>query len=106
MPPTLKPSAKLGLPWVDSLTLLVSTDKFLFKTQLTWLFTVSKSYKSKFNQNRYIDHYISYASRQLAPHEYWTANNKKNFFLPMSSLRPSVFDLHSHAICEKKTCPS
>ena len=65
---------------------------------------VSTPYNIQLKPNRYIDHYISYASKQLAPSEYWTASNQNIFILQMIFLPPSIFDLHTvdFQICETK----
>ena len=95
MPPTLKPSPKPDSHRDDSITSQLSTGKFQFKAQLTSLYMVSTPHKLQLNPNRFIDHHISYASEQLAPSEYWTANYHKIFTLQMNFLRPSVFHLQT-----------
>ena len=56
---------------------------------------VSTQYKLQLNSNRNKDLYISYASIQLAPYEYWTASDQNIFTLQTNFLRPSGFDLHN-----------
>ena len=56
---------------------------------------VSIPYELQLSRSRYNDHYILYASKQLAPYEYWTANIQKVFTLQMNRLRLSVFDLQT-----------
>ena len=73
-PPTLKPSSKPDLQRDLPLLSQLLTEKFQFKSQSTWLYIVSTPYKFQLNPNRYNDNYISPASKQLAPYEYWTAN--------------------------------
>ena len=77
MPPTLKPSAQLDLHRDDSLTSQLSTEKYQFKPQLISQYMVSEPYRFQLNPNRYKDPYISSASKEIAPYDYWTANNQK-----------------------------
>ena len=41
------------------------------------------------------DHYISYASKQIAAYEYWTANNLKISIVQKIFSRPCIFDLQA-----------
>ena len=95
MPPTLKLSSKPGFYRDDSITFRLSTEKLQFNPQLTSLYMVSTTHKSQINRNCYIDHYISYASKQLAPCEHSTVKNQKIFTQQMKFLLNSVFHLHS-----------
>ena len=95
MPPNLKPPQKPDLHRDDPLMKSLSTEKFQFKPQLTSLYMIPTSYKFAIPANRQNDHFVSYASRQLLPYDYWTANQQKLFTLQFNLLRPSVFDLHT-----------
>ena len=55
----------------------LSTDKFQFKPQLTSLYMIPTSYKFYIAVNRQKNLFISYASRQLLPYDYWTVNQTK-----------------------------
>ena len=77
----------------DSLTSQLSTEQFQFKPQLTSLYMVSSPYKFQLNPNRYNDHYILCASKQLAPYEYWSANDRKKL------LCKSFFNEFQYLIC-------
>ena len=70
----------------DSLTSQLSTEKLVFKLQLTSLYMVSTPYKSQFIPKDIQDLYVSYASKHLAPNKYWTANNQKIFTLQLKFL--------------------
>ena len=95
MPPTLKSSSKTDLDRDDSLTSQLSTENFQFKPKLTPLYMVSTPYKFQLKPNRYNDHYISYASKQLALYDYLTTKIQKIFTVQVIHLRPSMFDLHN-----------
>ena len=95
MPPTLKLSPGPDLHTDFSLTAQLSSEKFPFKRQLTSLYVVSTPCKFQLNPNRSKNQHIFYASEEIAPFGYWTANNQKVFTLQMNFLRASVFDLHT-----------
>ena len=95
MPPNLKPPQKPDLHRDDNLVKSLSTEKFQFKPQLTSLYMIPTTYKFSIAVNRQNDHFISYASRQLFPYDYWITNQQKLFTLQFNLLRPSVFDLHT-----------
>ena len=67
--PAQSPKPALGKD--DSLISQLETEKSQFKT------TVSTPCNFQFYPNRYIDLYISCASKQLSPYECWTANFQK-----------------------------
>ena len=77
IPPNLKPSSKVDLNGDDSLVSQLSTETFQNKPQLTSLYMVSTPHKFQINPNRFNDHYIMYSSKQIAPYEYWMANNQQ-----------------------------
>ena len=57
---------------------------------------VSTPFNFQLTRNHFNDQYISYASKQLAPYEYWTASNQKSFSLQLNFVRNFVFDLHAN----------
>ena len=81
MPPTFKLSQKPNSHPDGSLSSQLSTGEFQFKAQLTSLYIVSTPYNFQLNPNRYADHYILNASKQLASYENRTAENRKIFNL-------------------------
>ena len=92
---TLQPPSKPDLHRDSSLTSQLSSESFLFKSQLTSPYLLSTPYKYQLNPNRYNYLYIPNASKQLAPADYCNIINQKIFTLQMKFLRPSVFDLHT-----------
>ena len=92
---TLKSSSKLDLHRNGSLTPQLLTEKLEFQPQLTSFYMVSKPYKFQFYPNCNNDHYILYASVEIAAYVCWTANVQKIFNLQTILLERSVFDLHT-----------
>ena len=95
MIPTPKPSEKPNLLREDSSTTQLSIKKIQFKSQLTALYMVSKTYRVQQKPTCHNDHYNSYALKQLAPLEHWTASTQIIFSLQKNFQRPSILELHT-----------
>ena len=90
-------SSKLSLsPIRDGhLISFISHDDFIFKAQLTSLYTHPTIYSFRlFDKNQ--DFITSIASKKImGPYQYWLDNGVKIFSLQFSFLRPSTYDLQT-----------
>ena len=71
---------------------LLSNGDFVFKAQLTPLYTHPTDYSFRlYDKNQ--DLITSIASKIMGPYQYWLDNGVKIFSLQFNFLRPSIYDL-------------
>ena len=76
----------------DYLVPILSTNRFSFKSQLTFLYMHPTDYTFKlYDENQ--DFFTSIASKIMTPYHYWLDNRIKIFSLQFNFLRPSIYDL-------------
>ena len=91
-PPVIPTKLQLSTNCDEYLTLILHTNRFSFKTQLTSLYVHPTDYTFKLYDKKQ-DFFTSSASKIMAPFYYWLDNGVKIFSLIFNFLRPSIYDL-------------
>ena len=91
-PPIIPTKPQLSTNRDEYLTPILSTNQFSFKSQLTSLYMHPTDYTFKlYDKNQ--DFFTSFASKIMAPYQYWFDNGVKIFSLQFNFLRLSIYDL-------------
>ena len=91
-PPLLPSKSSLSTNRGDQIIPLFSHDRFIFKAHLTSPYMHPTDYTFRlYDKNQ--DFFTSIASKIMSLYQYWLDNGVKNFSLPFSFLRPSIYNI-------------